>query len=397
MPDILVRQLLFFGVNMLIEFNINKDVFKREFLYKKPLIFKQVFDYKGFSWSDVNEIYSRADISHRDLKLMNGYEVSKEEYIEAYDNLGVKEYRYITSNLYDYLRKGATLVYNRIKNEPIIDNFSRQISSFAEAHTITGGYAAFSSKSSYKSHWDTRDVYAVQLLGRKRWILKKPNFELPLYMQQTKYFSDIQEPEEVYMDVVLEAGDILYIPRGWWHDPLPLDEETFHLAIASFAPTGFEYMQWLQNFIPAILESRNNFTNFECDKALLDGINEKFSEILKEKEYYQSFMAHHLQNHHVASTLSLDVLGNCKVQELNLNQKICLNANLIYFFEEGFVIINGNKVNVDTISLELIQYLFDNPYSSVAEVSSKFDSYSSEKVNKLLFKLALENVIGLVK
>ena len=87
---------------MLIEFNINKDVFKREFLYKKPLIFKQVFDYKGFSWSDVNEIYSRADISHRDLKLMNGYEVSNEEYIEAYDNLGVKEYRYITSNLYDY-------------------------------------------------------------------------------------------------------------------------------------------------------------------------------------------------------------------------------------------------------------------------------------------------------
>ena len=76
----------------------------------------------------------------------------------------------------------------------------------------------------------------MQLLGRKRWILRKPNFEFPLYMQQTKNFPDIKEPEEIYMDVILEAGDILYIPRGWWHDPLPLDEETFHLAVATFAP-----------------------------------------------------------------------------------------------------------------------------------------------------------------
>ncbi|HFX6253253.1 TPA: cupin domain-containing protein, partial [Acinetobacter baumannii] len=97
---------------------------------------------------------------------------------------------------------------------------------------------------------------------RKRWILRKPNFEFPLYMQQTKSFPDIKEPEEIYMDVILEAGDILYIPRGWWHDPLPLNEETFHLAVATFAPTGFEYMRWLQNIMPSILDCRKNFTNF---------------------------------------------------------------------------------------------------------------------------------------
>lgn len=380
---------------MFIDFKIEKKEFHSDFLYKKPCLFKAAINSEKYSWNDVNELYSRGDVSHRDFKLMNGYEVPKEEYVEKYDSLGNIKHRCITSVLYEYLRNGATLVRNSIINEPFVDQISKQIACFSEARTLTGGYAAFSSKSSYKSHWDTRDVYAVQLLGRKRWILRKPNFEFPLYMQQTKNFKNIKEPEEIYMDVVLEAGDILYIPRGWWHDPLPLDEETFHLAVATFAPTGFEYMRWLQNSTPNILDCRKNFTNFESDEDMIKSISIQVAEIIKDKKTYESFMMHHLENHHVPSLLSLDTLGNGKVKELKSDQRICLNANLVYFFAEDFVIVNGSKVNVDSVSLELIQYLFDNPYISVAEVIAHFNSYSSDKVNKLLFQLALENVIGL--
>lgn len=381
---------------MLINLSLDKSTFQKDFMYQAPYLFKNAVVLNNFTWNNVNEIYSRGDISHRDFKLMNGYEVPKKEYIESYDNLGVTEYRCITSVLYDYLRNGATLVLNRIKNEPIVDEISRKIGSFAEARTITGGYAAFSSKSSYKSHWDTRDVYAVQLLGRKRWILRKPNFEFPLYMQQTKNFPAIQEPEEVYMDVTLEAGDILYIPRGWWHDPLPLDEETFHLAIATFAPTGFEYMQWLQNVIPNILDCRKNFTDFEHDEDMINSISHQVADIIKNKKYYESFMMNHLGNHHVPSILSLDILGNGKTNQLNHAQKLCLNANLVYSFDDGFIIINGNKLNVDAISLHLVQYLFENPHSSVADIVSHFNTYPTDKIQKLIFQLALENIIGLV-
>lgn len=381
---------------MLLNFSLDKETFKNDYLYQKPFLFKSAIDSTNFSWKEVNELYSRGDISHRDFKLMNGYEVSKKEYVESYDFLGVTEYRCITSVLYEYLRNGATLVRNRIKNEPFVDQISKQIGSFAEARTLTGSYAAFSSKSSYKSHWDTRDVYAVQLLGRKRWILRKPNFEFPLYMQQTKNFPDIKEPEEIYMDVILEAGDILYIPRGWWHDPLPLDEETFHLAVATFAPTGFEYMRWLQNVMPGILDCRKNFTHFENDAEMINSISQQVMEITKDKNCYQSFMTHHLAEQSVTSMLSLDVLGNGKVSQLNRNQKLYLNANLLHYFDEGFVIVNGNKINVDGTSLSLIQYLFNHPYSRVEDILSNFIEHPPEKINKLLFQLSVENVIELV-
>lgn len=380
---------------MLLKFSINKDTFRNDFLYQKPYLFKDAIK-SNLSWKDVNQIYSRGDISNRDLKLMNGYEVPKNEYIESYNNLGNIEYRCITSVLYKYLRDGATLVRNRINNEFFVDQISKQIASFAEARTITGGYAAFSSKSSYKSHWDTRDVYAVQLIGRKRWILKKPNFEFPLYMQQGKDLPEVKEPEDIYMDITLEAGDILYIPRGWWHDPLPLGEETFHLAVATFPPTGFEYMRWLQNSMPNILACRKNFSNFEHDVDIIANISNQVSENIRNKNFYEEFMIDHLIQHSVPSLLSLDVLGNSKVSQLKNSQRIFLNSNLLYYFDKGFLIINGNKLNLDDITLSLIQYIFYNPYISVKEISDKFDTYSSEKINGLLFNLANENILELV-
>lgn len=381
---------------MLLNFSLDKDTFNHDFLYIKPYLFKNAVDLNEFSWKHVNEMYSRGDISHRDFKLMNGYEVPKKEYVESFDNLGVIEYRCITSVLYEYLRNGATLVRNRIKNEPFADQISKQIGGFAEARTLTGSYAAFSSKSSYKSHWDTRDVYAVQLLGRKRWILRKPNFEFPLYMQQTKNFPDIKEPEEIYMDVILEAGDILYIPRGWWHDPLPLNEETFHLAVATFAPTGFEYIRWLQNIVPNILDSRKNFSNFENDTKMINELSHQVSQIIKDKNYYERFLMDHLAEQSASSMLSLDILGNSKVNQLDKNQKLYLNASLLHYFDEGFLIINGNKINVDDISLKLLKYLFDHPYSRVTDVLDQFENYPSEKLNKLLFQLSIQNIVELV-
>lgn len=381
---------------MLINFNIQKETFHTEYLYKKPYVFKSVIDTTSYTWNEVNELYSRGDISHRDFKLMNGYEVPKDEYVESYNSLGNIEHRCITSVLYEYLRSGATLVRNRIKNEPLVDQISKQIASFAEARTLTGGYAAFSSKSSYKSHWDTRDVYAVQLLGKKRWILKKPNFEFPLYMQQTKNFPYIEEPQDIYMDIVLEAGDILYIPRGWWHDPLPLDEETFHLAIATFAPTGFEYVRWLQTMIPDILDCRKNFIDYDHDYDALVSIGDQINSMIKNKNYYENFMINHLAEQTLPSSLSLNVLGNGKINELDVNQKLFLNTTVLYFFDKGFVVINGSKLNLDSISFDLVKYLYEHPYSSVKEIIMQFENYPEAVINRLLFRLAIENVVELV-
>lgn len=380
----------------MITFPISKDIFEREYMYQKPIVFNKAISTGYFDFEYLNQLYSRVDWTKKDCNIMNGYAVPKQEYLDSYDNVGLTEYRMITSVLYEYLRNGATLVYNRITHEPLIDEISQQIANFANAQTITSGYLALtSSKSSYKCHWDTRDVFAVQLLGRKRWILKKPNFELPLYMQQNKDM-DIEEPEEVYMDVILEAGDILYVPRGWWHNPLPIGEETFHLAVGTFAPTGFDYMQWLMGAVPLELDCRRNLHDFQKDLPTLENMADYMASIIKDKQYFDAFLTHYFGEHRLPSMLSLDKLGNSRVEQLDLQQKLRLNANLLHIFDDGYVIINGNKINVDKTSLAIIQYLYEQPNIQVEQVLQHFSNYEQDKLHKLLFKLAVDDVVQLI-
>lgn len=378
---------------MNIEFDLTRNDFKENFLYKKPYLFKQAVKDHQIDWHYINEVYERADVASRNFKLMNGYEVSKEEYIESFTDVGILQYKCIKSILYSYLRNGATLVHNRIKNEPKIDKINKVIANFAQAQTIVSGYAAFSGKSSYKSHWDTRDVFAVQLIGKKRWILKSPNFESPLYMQQTKFIEGVEEPEEVYMDIILEAGDILYIPRGWWHNPLPLDGETFHLAIGTFPPTGLDYLKWLVNLYPNILSVRKNLNEFSNDLEILENISENISELILSKNNYLNFIESYIGEHRVTSMLSLDILGNNKVDKIKPNNTLKINANLIYDFEKDFYIINGNKVLYDSISFELINLIYTNPDIKIGDVFAHFKNISEDNIESLVFKLCMEDII----
>ncbi|HSC93007.1 MAG TPA: cupin domain-containing protein [Gaiellaceae bacterium] len=78
-------------------------------------------------------------------------------------------------------------------------------------------------------HHDTHDVFVLQVSGRKRWLVYDPVWELPLKHQ--RYVASMGAPGETVLDVVLEAGDTLYLPRGWMHEALTSDEDSLHLTV----------------------------------------------------------------------------------------------------------------------------------------------------------------------
>src|SRR4029079_6334022 len=45
-------------------------------------------------------------------------------------------------------------------------------------------------------------------------------------------------------DAVLEDGDALYLPRGWWHVATPLNEPSLHLAVAIVPANGVDLLRW---------------------------------------------------------------------------------------------------------------------------------------------------------
>jgi hypothetical protein len=84
-------------------------------------------------------------------------------------------------------------------------------------------------------HHDTHDVLILQVAGEKRWLLYEPLLELPLKHQ--RYSSALGEHGEPTDDLVLRAGDTLYLPRGWLHQAETSATDSLHLTIGIAAHT----------------------------------------------------------------------------------------------------------------------------------------------------------------
>ena len=61
--------------------------------------------------------------------------------------------------------------------------------------------------------------------------------------------ADVERAEkpagEPLWEATLEDGDLLYIPRGWWHVARPLAEPTLHLTVGVHNRTGLDLLGWL--------------------------------------------------------------------------------------------------------------------------------------------------------
>ena len=95
----------------------------------------------------------------------------------------------------------------------------------------------------FDAHYDVHDVFVLQSAGRKRWIVHEPVHAHPLSFEPwTRHRSAIAErvEDQPVIDVVLEPGDALYLPRGWVHSAQALDSTSIHLTVGVSAVTGLD-------------------------------------------------------------------------------------------------------------------------------------------------------------
>jgi ribosomal protein L16 Arg81 hydroxylase len=175
-----------------------------------------------------------------------------------------------------------------------------------------------------------------------------------------------------------------------------MGEETFHLAVGTFAPTGFDYINWLIRKAPNIIDGRHNLHGFQESKKSLDRFGKEFALLMSDEATYEQFMEDYIGQHRVDSPISLGTLANGKISQLEMTQRIRLNVNLLYPFSNNFLIVNGNKINLDEISQKLINYINRNQACTVSDVLSIFSKYPKNKLHELLFQLALNDVLELI-
>jgi len=79
-----------------------------------------------------------------------------------------------------------------------------------------------------KAHYDTHDVFVLQVDGSKKWAIYGTPIELPLPGQD--FDAETAETGEVTQEFTLEAGDLAYLPRGIVHDARSTDALSLHVT-----------------------------------------------------------------------------------------------------------------------------------------------------------------------
>lgn len=139
---------------------------------------------------------------------------------------------------------GATLVLQSLhRMHPPVARFCRQLAAElghgtqCNAYVTPGGDAQ-----GFDFHHDTHDVFVLQVSGRKRWIVHEPVVRLPLPSQPQAGGHLVPAGAQPLMDVELEAGDCLYLPRGYVHAALTTDEHSVHLTVGVLSTTWYDVL-----------------------------------------------------------------------------------------------------------------------------------------------------------
>ena len=185
--------------------------------------FKDVFDFES-----LNDVLNGSPIPHPTMKLaLNG------KAVVAGDAAGIVK----------GCRDGATIIIEQIhyydsKVANLASSLSRELMEPVQVNT----YFSQPNNPAFNTHYDTHDVFIVQTFGRKKWRVFEDTIRNPLFHQKVHGRS---HPEIPYLECILKAGDILYVPRGHWHDATADVEPSLHLTVGIYSRTRISFLSWL--------------------------------------------------------------------------------------------------------------------------------------------------------
>ncbi len=147
------------------------------------------------------------------------------------------------------LDDGATLVLQALhRNWPPLLDFASELSTQLGHPVQINSYVTPAQSQGFSPHYDTHDVFVLQIAGTKRWTIHEPVIEHPLADQpwdERKAAVAARAAESALLDRVLEPGDALYLPRGFLHAAKAQGELSIHLTVGIHPVTGYRLAETL--------------------------------------------------------------------------------------------------------------------------------------------------------
>lgn len=195
-----------------------------------------------FSWSVLSEILSTQRFDFPRLRIVrSGKVVPADKYmVQHIDRRGRPYVAHDSKTIAALLNAGCVLHMASVGEAwTPLALFAAQLETELCARVHVNLHAGFASSRGFDVHWDGHDVFAVQIEGRKRWRLFGFTEAAPTAIPPDQKHG---APNDSVWEGLLSAGDVLYIPRGFWHAAEALDDASLHLTFAVQHVTGLDFV-----------------------------------------------------------------------------------------------------------------------------------------------------------
>ncbi|KQY80361.1 JmjC domain-containing protein [Brevundimonas sp. Root1423] len=189
-------------------------------------------------WARFNALLDQTSIwSAHNLKLVyNGEPIPPEQYCVEVTTQSGRSLRPSPARVQPLLAMGASIICGDVQDlTPELRTLSETLSATFAGLAGANVYCSFGGVHAFETHYDLHHVFAVQVEGEKTWRLYSNRAESPVDLppdraEAHRYFARTRG--ELMQEVRMRPGDVLYLPRGWYHDALTAEGASLHVTFS---------------------------------------------------------------------------------------------------------------------------------------------------------------------
>ena len=290
--------------------------------------------------------------------------------------------------------KGASIILNDIeKYNTNLLKISDELQRLTQGRCQGNLYFSMASHQAFGPHFDLHDVFAFHFEGEKVWNIYENIEDSPINHPVFKISSEerIKRAGKLIDQVTLKPGDLLYIPRGQYHDALASKNGAIHVAfgLTYFKPIDLMSSLWekfiLNDFMRQDIQIKPNKNDL---RVVLDKFSKEIADIITSEE-------------------TLEILNTninnwpYKIKEYSIKslvlEGIRYDVDKSVRFEKkdnkSFLISGKNSVEVPKKYCDLTQYILDREFVTDSLILTEFKNTSKEIITECIENLTNMKVL----
>jgi len=227
--------------------------FRTQYFGKRPIHIRRQGAGPVLSWQRFNEVLGIAPYWNEEtLKVFfRNRAALRENYCDTTDVRSGAKAPADPAKVKALLGLGASLVANHIHRVcPEVAAIAQLLAREFAARVAANVYCSFKGVQAFQTHFDLHDVFAVQMEGEKTWHVYEsradaPVVPLPPGEEVEKWLTASRG--KLLFEAVMQPGDILYLPRGQYHDALTGAQASLHVSFGVTPATGLALFKLLES------------------------------------------------------------------------------------------------------------------------------------------------------